>query len=150
VRRFVWRLQRLLDIKIKQEDAKRGELVAVTEQALAVRSAIMVRKAALRKLLSDLSEKQGRDRLSEQELVLKYIHVSEFEIKNLEFRLLELEKKRQEKLQEIMKIRKFRKGLERLRANSKAEFVKEQEWLEQKDLDDKSTMSFARKVVHSA
>ncbi|MHC5061164.1 MAG: hypothetical protein ACYTFK_08785 [Planctomycetota bacterium] len=150
MRRFVWRLQRLLDIKIKQEDAKRGELVAVTEQALAVRSAIMVRKAALRKLLSDLSEKQGRDRLSEQELVLKYIHVSEFEIKNLEFRLLELEKKRQEKLQEIMKIRKFRKGLERLRANSKAEFVKEQEWLEQKDLDDKSTMSFARKVVHSA
>jgi flagellar biosynthesis chaperone FliJ len=150
VRRFVWRLQRLLDIKIKQEDAKRGELVIVTEQALSVRSAIMVRKAAMRKLLRDLSEKDGQERLSEQVLVLKYIHVSETEIKNLEFRLAELEKERQKKLQEIMKIRKFRKGLERLRANSKTEFVKEQEWLEQKDLDDKSTMSFARKVIQSA
>ncbi len=150
MKRFVWRLQRLLDIKIKQEDAKRSELVIVTEQALSVRSAIMVRKAAMRKLLRDLSEKDGQERLSEQELVLKYIHVSEAEIVNLELRLLELETERQKKLEEIMKIRKFRKGLERLRANSKAEFVKEQEWLEQKDLDDKSTMSFARKVVQHA
>ena len=150
MKRFVWRLQRLLDIKIKQEDAKRGELVAVTEQALAVRSEIMVQKAALRKLLTDLSAKQAQQRLSEQEFFLKYAHVSDAEIDKLELKLAELERVRRNKIQEIMKIRKFRKGLERLRAEAKAEFVKEQEKREQKDLDEKTTVSFARKVIQSA
>ena len=149
MKRFVWRLQRLLDIKIKQEDAKRGELVAVTEQALAVRSEIMVQKAALRKLLTDLSAKQAQQRLSEQEFFLKYAHVSDAEIDKLELKLAELERVRHNKIQEIMKIRKFRKGLERLRAEAKAEFVKEQEKREQKDLDEKTTVSFARKVIQS-
>jgi flagellar FliJ protein len=147
VKRFVWRLQRLLDIKIKQEDAKRGELVAVTEQTLAVRSKIMMRKATLRKLLTDLSAKQAQERLSGQEFFLKYSHVSEAEIKKLELRLAELERLRHSKIQEILKIRRFRKGLERLRTGAKAEFIKEQEKHEQKDLDEKTTVSFARKIL---
>ena len=147
MKKFVWRLQRLLDIKIKQEDVMRSELVAVTEQALAVRSGIIVRKAALRKLLTDLSAKQAQQRLSEQEFFLKFAHVSEAEIKKLGLKLAELERIRHSKIQEIMKIRKFRKGLERLRAEAKAKYVKEQERQEQKDLDDKTTERFARKVL---
>jgi len=150
VKRFVWRLQRLLDIKIKQEDAKRSELVAVTERALAVRSQIMLRRAALRKMLGELSDKEAKQRLSEQEFFLKYAHVSDEEIKKLELKLAGLEKLRQLKIQEIMKIRKFRKGLERLRAEAKAQFLKEAEKHEQKELDDKTIMSFARKMIQPA
>ena len=150
MKKFVWRLQRLLDIKIKQEDAKRSELVAVTERALSVRSQIMVQRAALRKMLVELSEKKGKQRLSEQEFFLKYAHVSDEEIKKLELKLSELEKLRQLKIEEIMKIRKFRKGLERLRAETKAQFLKEEEKHEQKDLDDKTIMSFARKMIQPA
>ena len=69
MKKFVWRLQRLLDIKIKQEDVMRSELVAVTEQALAVRSGIMVRKAALRKLLTDLSAKRASRNFSSNTLM---------------------------------------------------------------------------------
>jgi flagellar biosynthesis chaperone FliJ len=147
VKKFVWRLQRLLDIKIKQEGAMRAELVAVTERALAVRSEIMVRKAALRKLLSDLGAKQAQERLSEQEFFLKYAYVSDAKIEKLEVKLAELERVRQSKVQEIMKIRRFRKGLERLRAEAKAEFVAEQEKLQQKDMDAKTIEGFARKVL---
>ncbi len=150
MKKFVWRLQRLLDIKIKQEDVMRSELVAVTEQALAVRSGIMVRKAALRKLLTDLSAKQAQQRLSEQEFFFKYAHVSEAEIKKLGLKLAELERVRHSKIQEIMKIRRFRKGLERLRAEAKAKFLKEEEKREQKDLDDKTIMSFAWKIIQPA
>lgn len=147
MKRFVWRLQRLLDIKIKQEYAKRGELVAVTERAVAVRSQIMVRRAVLRKMLTELSEKKGKQRLSEQEFFFKYAHVSDEEIKKLELKLAGLEKLRHRKIQEIMKIRRFRKGLERLRAEAKAQFLKEEEKREQKDLDDKTIMSFAWKII---
>jgi len=150
VKRFVWRLQRLLDIKIKQEEVMRSELVAVTERAVAVRSQIMVRRAALRKMLAELSEKKGKQRLSEQEFFFKYAHVSDEEIKKLELKLAVLEKLRQRKIQEIMKIRRFRKGLERLRAEAKAQFLKEEEKREQKDLDDKTIMSFAWKIIQPA
>ncbi len=150
MKRFVWRLQRLLDIKIKQEEVMRSELVAVTERAVAVRSQIMVRRAALRKMLAELSEKKGKQRLSEQEFFFKYAHVSDEEIKKLELKLAGLEKLRQRKIQEIMKIRRFRKGLERLRAEAKARFLKEEEKREQKDLDDKTIMSFAWKIIQPA
>ena len=101
MKKFAWRLQRLLDIKIKQEDVMRSELVAVTEQALAVRSGIMVRKAALRKLLTDLSAKQAQQRLNEQEFFFKYAHVSEAEIKKLGLKLAKLEKVRHSKIRRL-------------------------------------------------
>jgi len=150
VKKFAWRLQRLLDIKIKQEVAKRGELVAVTEQAVAVRSQIMVQRAALRKMLAELSQKKAKQRLSEQEFFLKYAHVSDEAIKKLEEELVELEKVRQAKIKEIMKIRRYRKGLERLRAAARAEFLKEEQRYEQKESDAKSTVSFARKIIQRA
>lgn len=150
MKKFVWRLQRLLDIKIKQEVAKRGELVAVTEQAVAVRSQIMVQRAALRKMLAELSQKKAKERLSEQEFFLKYAHVSDEAIRRLKETLAELEKVRQAKIKEIMKIRRYRKGLERLRAAARAEFLKEEQRNEQKESDAKSTVSFARKIIQHA
>ncbi len=150
MKKFVWRLQRLLDIKIKQEGAKRGELVAVTEQAVAVRSQIMVQRAALRKMLAELSQKKAKQRLSEQEFFLKYAHVSDEAIKRLEEELAELEKVRQAKIKEIMKIRRYRKGLEKLRAEARAEFQKEEQRYEQKESDAKTTVSFARKIIQRA
>ena len=150
MKKFVWRLQRLLDIKIKQEGAKRGELVAVTEQAVAVRSQIMVQRAALRKMLAELSQKNAKQRLSEQEFFLRYAHVSDEEIKKLEEKLAELEKVRQAKIKEIMKIRRYRKGLEKLRAEARAKFQKEEQRYEQKESDAKTTVSFARKIIQHA
>ncbi len=150
MKKFVWRLQRLLDIKIKQEGAKRGELVAVTEQAVAVRSQIMVQRAALRKMLAELSQKKAKQRLSDQEFFLKYAHVSDEAIKRLEEELAELEKVRQAKIKEIMKIRRYRKGLEKLRAEARAEFQKEEQRYEQKESDAKTTVSFARKIIQHA
>lgn len=150
MKKFAWRLQRLLDIKIKQEGAKRGELVAVTEQAVAVRSQIMVQRAALRKMLAELSQKKAKQRLSEQEFFLKYAHVSDEAIKRLEEELAELEKVRQAKIKEIMKIRRYRKGLEKLRAEARAEFQKEEQRYEQKESDAKTTVSFARKIIQRA
>jgi len=147
VKKFTWRLQRLLDLKVKQENVMRTELVSITEQAVALRGRIMLRKTALRQMLAKLAKKDAKKRLKEQQLVLKYIHVTDKEIEELKTKLAELEKLRRDKIKQIMKIRKLRKGLEKLRADARAEFIKELEKFEQNELDDNTTITFARKIL---
>lgn len=140
-------MQRLFDLKVKQENVMRTELISITEQAVALRGRIMLRKAALRQMLAKLAKKDAKKRLKEQQLVLKYIHVTDKEIEELGLKLTELEKLRRDKIKQIMKIRKLRKGLEKLRADARAEFIKELEKFEQNELDDNSTITFARKIL---
>lgn len=147
MKKFTWRLQRLFDLKVKQENVMRTELVSITEQAVALRGRIMLRKSSLRQMLMKLGQKEPRKRLKEQQLVLKYVHVTDEEIAQLELKLTELEELRKEKIKQIMKIRKFRKGLEKLRATAKAEFIREFEKFQQNELDDNTTISFARRIL---
>jgi flagellar biosynthesis chaperone FliJ len=46
---------------------------------------------------------------------------------------------------EVLKLNRFKEGLERLRWEAKREFIKEQEKLEQKDLDEIGKIGFLRK-----
>ena len=85
-------MQRLFDLKVKQEDVMRTELVSITEQAVALRGRIMLRKTALRQMLAKLKKKDAKKRMQEQQLVLKYIHVTDKEIEALRMKLIELEK----------------------------------------------------------
>ena len=125
----------------------RAELVAVTEKAVAVRGNIMLEKSLLREIFAELNNKGAKERVNEQEMVLRYAHVRDERIKKLQLVLKELEKKREEKIKEIVKIRKYRKGLEKLRESAKTDFINEQEHFLQKQLDDGSNMSFARKII---
>ena len=147
VKRFAWRLQRLLDIKIKEEDVKRSELITVTEQAVAVRGQIMLGKANLRRMLAELKDHKGTKRVTQQELFLQYTYVFDRKIEELENRLTELEKLRRMKIREILEIRKLRKGLEKLRVKAKTEFMQQQEKREQNELDDNTTIRFARDIL---
>lgn len=147
MKKFVWRLQRLLDIKIKQEDSKRAELVAVTERAVAVRGRIMLKKAELRQMLAELSGLEFRQRVTEQELFLKHAHVFDRKIKELKDKLVELEKLRRVKIEEIFVIRKFRKGLEKLRVKAESEFMSDQYKREQDEFDDYTSIRHARKLI---
>ena len=104
-------------------------------------------------------EKKTNDTNWHQEynlLLKKYEHEHQLviekskRIKELEEQLAKVEELRQEKMQEVMEIRKFRKGLEKIRENDKVEFVKEQERLEQIDLDDKTSVRYARNILQKA
>ena len=83
-------------------------------------------------------------------MFLQLAHVVDRKITELEEQLAKVEELRQEKMQEVMEIRKFRKGLEKIRENDKVEFVKEQERLEQIDLDDKTSVRYARNILQKA
>ena len=150
MKKFVWRLQRLLGIKMKQEESMRAELVAITERAVLLQGQIMMQKTILRRILAEMEEKEGSQRLAEQEFFFKYAHISDERIKQLEEQLAEVEKLRRKKIKELMEIRKYRKALEKLRENAKAEYLIEQNACEQKDLDEKTSMSIAREIIRQS
>ena len=116
MKKFVWRLQRLLEIKLKQEQVLRGELVALTEQSVAVRGHIMVLKTSIRSQLMELKTLPADERMEAQAFYLEYVPVQDAKIRLLQDQWNELESKRREKLKELLKTQKFRKGLERLRS----------------------------------
>ncbi|HPD45845.1 MAG TPA: flagellar FliJ family protein [Anaerohalosphaeraceae bacterium] len=150
MKRFAWRLQRVLDLKIKEEEVKREALMAVTEQAAAVRGRILMERAAFRRTLSELRGRDGWLRLTEQEMLLQYGHVFEARMRQLESRLAELEEQRRAKIAEVLEVRKFRKGLEKLREKARAEFMKNGQKLEQNEMDEHTTIRFARALMEQS
>lgn len=150
MKRFAWRLQRVLDIKVKQEELARMELLGLTERVAEVRQRLLMRQAALRSILAELAKKNASKRLSEQELFLKNCGHYDEEIKKLKSRLSKLESQRRAKVNEVLRLRRFRKGLEKLRADARKQFTIQQEKLEQKELDESTSISFARKIIDRA
>lgn len=147
MRRFVWRLQRVLDIKTIEEQRKRTELFELTEKLAEARGQLLMRKRILENIINGLAGENPNKRLGKQEFFLRFSATNDEQIKRLQERVNELKSAQKEKFVEVLKVRRFKESLERLRAEAKEEFIKEQEKLEQKELDDGATISFARKVM---
>ena len=75
----------------------------------------------------------------------RYSAASDEQVKELKDKVSGLESQQREKIAEVLKVKRFKEGLERLRAEAKVEFITEQEKLEQKDLDECATISFVQK-----
>lgn len=144
MKRFVWRLQRVLDIKTKEEQVKRTELIELTEKLVQRRGELLIQKRILEDIISDITGKSAGERLPEQEFFLRYSTASDERIKRLKEKERELESQQSKKIAEVLKVRRFKEGLERLRAETKRRFIEEQERLEQKELDEGATISFVR------
>ena len=149
MKRFVWRLQRVLDIKRKEEQKKRTELLELMEKIAQVRGDLLTKQMILEDIVNGLSAEDPKKRLGEQEFFLKYSVTSNEQIKRLKDEVSELELRQREKIAEVLKVRRFKEGLERLQAEAKIKFIKEQEKLEQKELDEGATVSFVRRKSSS-
>jgi len=148
MRRFVWRLQRILDITAKQEQAKKIELVQLTEKLAETRGELLMLQRIIQDIISSIAENMPRKRLSEQEFFLRYSATSDEQIKNLKDQVSELESQQRKKIAELLKAKRFREGLERLRDEARKQFMDKQEKLEQKELDERATVSFAQRGSH--
>jgi len=145
MKRFVWRLQRVLEIKKKEEQKVRAELFELTEKLARARGDLLSRRKMLENIINGLAGENPKKRLGEQEFFLRYSAASDEQIKKLQDKTKTLESQQREKIAEVLKVRKFNEGLERLRVEAKMKFIKEQEKLEQKELDEGATISFVRK-----
>jgi flagellar FliJ protein len=147
MKRFVWRLQRVLDIKKKEEQKARAELFELTEKLAQTRGELLTRQKMLEDIINGLTGENPKKRLNKQEFFLRYSAASDEQIKRLKEKISELESQQREKIAEVLKLRRFKEGLQRLRVEAKAQFIKEQEKLEQKELDEGATVSFVRKTL---
>jgi flagellar biosynthesis chaperone FliJ len=145
MKRFVWRLQRVLDIKKKAEQKKRAELLELTERIAEVRAQLLTQQRLLEDIINCLTGENPKKRLGRQEFFLRYSAASDKQIKKLKDKMRELESQQRDKIAELLRVRRFKEGLERLRVEAKTQFIKEQEKLEQKELDEGATVSFVRR-----
>ena len=144
MKRFEWRLQRVLEIRRKEEQTKRAELFELTEKLAATRGELLVKQKILRNIVCSLAGQHPKGRLVEQEFFMAYSATSDEQIKRLKEKISQLESQQKEKITEVMKVRRFKEGLEKLRAEAKTRFIKEQEKIEQKELDEGATILFVR------
>ena len=146
MKRFVWRLQRVLDIRKKEEQKARAELLELTERLAQTRGELLIQQKMLEDIINGLTGENPKNRLGRQEFFLKFSAASDKQIKRLEDKVSELESQQRDKIAEVLKLRRFKEGLEKLRTEAKMQFIKEQEKLEQKQLDEGATISFVRKT----
>ena len=144
MKRFIWRLQHVLDIKAKEEQTKRIELFELTERLARTRGQLLTQQRILKDLISAIAEKEPRHRLGQQEFFLKYSTTSNERIKRLEDKLTGMESQQKSRIAELLRVRRFKEGLEKLRAEAKKRYMEEQERLEQKESDEGATISFTR------
>jgi flagellar FliJ protein len=147
MKKFVWRLQRLLDIKTRQEELLRTELVALSEQAAAIRAEILMHKASIRSRLAQMRSLEAVERLEQQRHFMQFAHVLDARIKGLYEKLAKLDEQRKEHIRRLMEIRKERKSLDKLREKARNEHLKEWNQVEQKTTDETSSTAFARKLI---
>ncbi len=146
MKRFVWRLQRVLDIRKKEEQKARAELLELTGRLAETRGELLRQQKMLEDIINGLTGENPKKRLGKQEFFLKFSAASDEQIKKLEDKVKELELQQRAKIIEVLKLRRFKEGLEKLRTEAKMRFIKKQEKLEQKQLDEGATVSFVRRA----
>ena len=146
MKRVVWRLQRVLDIRTKEEQKARAELLKLTQKLAETQSELLAWRKMLEEIINGLAAGNPKKRLGRQEFFLRYSAASDKKIKKLENRVKELESKQRDKIAEVLKLRRFKEGLEKLRTEAKMRFIREQEKLEQQQLDEGATVLFVRKT----
>ena len=144
MKRFVWRLQKVLDVKTKEEQLRRTELFQIVEQLAARRGELLLRQRVLQDLMAEIQRRESAQRLNAQEFFLRHAATDDEEMRRLQEEIAALEIRRKEKAGEVLAVRRFKEGLEKLRTQAKEEYMREQEKLEQKEQDERTTMAFAR------
>ena len=149
MKRFVWRLQSVLDLKIQQEQLKRGELLRITQQLVRTQQQLMSRQRVLRDVAADIAQTPGSERLAQQEFFLRYSAASNRQIKLLKDQLDRLHDNQRQKMKELLQLQRSRRSLEKLKEHAAREFVAEQEKLQQKQLDEMAGLRFLQMTEHS-
>jgi flagellar biosynthesis chaperone FliJ len=158
MKRFQWPLQRLLDVRQRQEEAARTELSAVNGQIAAVQKAIALREEFLRSLLAQMGRQTPDSRLADQQLFLDCcggLQAQRFaveaaaggdrRVRRLRQQLADLRLQREQKMADFRKRKQARQTLQRLREEAKAVHDKDIQRFEQKQLDESAATSHVRK-----
>ena len=119
----------------------------LTEGLAQTRGELFSQQRVLRDILDSIAREKPKERLSKQEFFLRNSAETDRRIKQLQKNIEELEAKQKEMIAEVLKIKRFKEGLERLREQAKKKFIEAEEKIEQKQLDEMATQSFTRESI---
>ena len=88
MKRFTWRLQRVLDVKAKQEQIKTQELFVITDKLAQTRSSLLAQQQILRDILESIVNEKPSERLGTQEFFLRNSATTDELIKKLKSKRL--------------------------------------------------------------
>ena len=137
-------MQKVLDVKTKEEQLRRTELFQIVEQLAARRGELLLRQRILQDLMTEIRQGESAERWNAQEFFLRHAAADDAEIRRLQEEIAALEIRHKEKAAEMLAVRRFKEGLEKLRTQAKEDYMREQEKLEQKEQDERTTIAFAR------
>jgi flagellar biosynthesis chaperone FliJ len=143
--RFKWRLQRVLDITGKREQALRAELWLVAREITLVREEILARQTLIRTLLEDLGRRSLADRLPEQTVVMASAAAEQRLLTGLRTREANLVATRNALTDKYMRTRGTRQTLERLREEARVRYLRAAGRIEQAQFDEFSHMAHDRR-----
>jgi flagellar export protein FliJ len=147
MKKFTWPLQRVLDIKEKQEKAAVTELFNLKEMVKQKEYEIDAEQTKLLKTLSQAKDQIKQGNIIGHEMLLKFSAANDKFIKTLKQRVGELEIKVKTKKKELLDLRRFKQGLEKLKTKACEKFNAKQQKIEQYQLDEIATVSFTRKAA---
>lgn len=150
MKKFVWRLQKVLDIKQKTQQIKRGQLLTVTEKLAVTRTNLLAQKRMLQDMIDTVAGLSPARRLTSQELLLKSTKKNDEAIKIIQGEVQDLQLQQKNLTAEFLKIKKFTESLEKLREQAKHRFITKQEKLQQKETDEYTSTRYARKIMQGA
>ena len=136
MRKFKWRLQRILELKRKEKNLKKNELLKVTEKLVSKQSELLVEKLKLKRMADEIGKKDASTRIEEQQLFMKYVHSSNELISGIKGEIEKLEQIKKEKISKFQEIQKSKESLEKLREKARERFLKEQAKQQQKQIDE--------------
>ena len=122
-------------------------MLGITEKLSKTKNELLAQKRLLKNMIDDLAKEEPKNRLNKQSLFLKCSATNDELIKNLGNKAVEFEIRQKDKIAEVLEVKRFKEGLEKLRAEAKTQFIMEQEKIEQKDADERTTVMFARKKL---
>jgi flagellar export protein FliJ len=145
MKKFVWRLQRVLDLKVREERLMRSQLMELTEKLVVARGELLMQERILENLMADVADSEPVRRIREQEFFSRCSQTNIELIKTIKVKIKELEQQRKEKITDLLRVRRFKELLEKLRTRAMEEFNRQMEKLEQKEQDERSSVMFVRK-----
>jgi flagellar biosynthesis chaperone FliJ len=149
MKKFVWRLQRVLELKARQEEMLKAELMLLGQKLASARFELLSRKNRRDTVLADVSSLEPARRLERQKTLFNDLSFLDEQIAKAQVSIRELESKRKTKMQEVLAARRFRMSLEKLRESAKDDYNVDFKRFEQDMLDETASMALARDLVCS-
>ena len=144
MKRFEWRLQRVLDLKEKTEKVKKAELLQLTEEIAQAKVCLMNEQRKQRELMAAIGQTGSDQRMARQAAFLAFSVYDDERMAAQQQRICQLERVQQEKTQELVELKRAREGLEKLRAEAQESYMAEQDKIAQRQADERTSLAFAR------